>query len=414
MDEEYEETISQSSLELFDETSIQTIGEIAGVYLPEEVVTPERSHELLKFRTSTPKMSVEEKLAAAEAKLAETRLELVSMKELMDGYRCQLKDLEQAQLEFSKSERTEPKEKAPLPGKYEGEVDFNDYLQQFEVLAEEHKWSVDKKGVMLLARLKGRALEVAAKGQDVSFKALVARLRSHFSPEHEEMFAQRLQTLQKGAKQTWEDLAYEVRNLTSKAYKGVGGPLLERLGVQAFVNAIPDDEIRGKVRDAHPTTVSDALRRVRQVEADRSLEKQRTHTLEGEGTSREKAKSSARVVTKEQEDRVKVLEERLQALQMQLDERVPGKSEVQRGRGGARRARGAGRGRGRGGRGRGTGPRGCYLCGGDHFLRDCPHRCAWMAQQTTAFPSTLPHGALTYPGTTGANGTSPGPSARLN
>ena len=146
------------------------------------------------------------------------------MKDLMEAYRQELKDLQHAQLEMTKSqdERAEAKHKIPLPGKYEGDVDFNDYLQQFEVLAVEHGWTTEKKGVMLLARLKGCALEVAVKGDGVSFGELVKRLRSHFSPDHEEMFAQRLQALQKNPKQSWEDLAYEVRSLTSKGFKDVG------------------------------------------------------------------------------------------------------------------------------------------------------------------------------------------------
>ena len=36
-----------------------------------------------------------------------------------------------------------------------------------------------KQGVMLLGHLKGRALEVAAQGEDLTFSGLVKRLKSH-------------------------------------------------------------------------------------------------------------------------------------------------------------------------------------------------------------------------------------------
>ena len=81
-------------------------------------------------------------------------------------------------------------DKPPLPPKYDGSTNFNTYLVQFEVLAREQKWSDEKQGVMLLSRLKGRALDVAAQGEDLSFRELVTKLKSHFSPEHEEMYAQ--------------------------------------------------------------------------------------------------------------------------------------------------------------------------------------------------------------------------------
>ena len=169
----------------------------------------------------------------------------------------------------------ESTEKLPLPPKYDGSLDFNTYLVQFEVLAKEQRWSDQKCGVMLLSRLKGRALDIAAQGEDLTYPQLVSRLKSHFSPEHEEMFAQKLDAIQKNANQTWEDLAFEVRTLTVKAYREANESTRERLGVHAFVNAISDDTLRQKVRDAHPVSIQAALDRVRQVEADQVIEQQR-------------------------------------------------------------------------------------------------------------------------------------------
>ena len=341
MEEEEEESIFEDSIETLEDTSIEIVGELRGVHLPFEVTTPERTHKFPDAWTSTPKMAgVEEKLSAAEIKLAETRLELTNMRELMEGYRQELKSLQHAQVEASRiykddrAEAAKAKHKIPLPGKYEGDVDFDDYLQQFEVLADEHEWTTEKKGVMLLARLKGRALEVAAKGGDVTFRALATRLRNHFSPEHEEMYAQRLQALQKTTKQTWEDLAYEVRNLTVKGYRDVGETTRERLGAQAFVNAIPEDHVRNKVRDAHPRTVAEALERVRQVEADLSIEKQRARQVEDGETSKDKPRAGARIVTEEEsQDKMRALEEKLKALQTQLEGKTSEKPQG-RGRGG--------------------------------------------------------------------------------
>ena len=60
-------------------------------------------------------------------------------------------------------------EKARLPPKYDGSTYFSTYLVQFEVLAKEQHWSLQKQGVMLLSRLKGRALDLAAQGEDLTY-----------------------------------------------------------------------------------------------------------------------------------------------------------------------------------------------------------------------------------------------------
>ena len=52
-------------------------------------------------------------------------------------------------------------------------------------------------------RLKGKALEVAVQGESRGFNDLVQRLKRHFSPDHEEMYAQQLHALKKKAGQSW-------------------------------------------------------------------------------------------------------------------------------------------------------------------------------------------------------------------
>ena len=49
----------------------------------------------------------------------------------------------------------------------------------------------------------------------------------------------------------------------------------ERLATDAFVNAVYDDQIREKLRDKAPVSISEALRNVRQIAVNREIEKQR-------------------------------------------------------------------------------------------------------------------------------------------
>ena len=420
-----------------EDSSIQTIAEVPGVDLP-VVDTPEVGRTLTfakelaaDGKTSTPilKMSEGTERDARDTtedlddRLAETRREVADLKDLLDIYKKQLHDVQKLQGDLAQQQQdttvpadeTRTSFKLPLPAKYEGDLDFNDYLAQFEALAGEHGWTTAKKGVILLGRLKGRALEVAVKGKELDYASLITRLRSHFSPDHEDMFAQQLQALQKKPKQTWEDLAFEVRRLTIKAYKDVASTTQERLAAQAFINAIPEDDIRNKVRDTHPKTVAETLQQIRQVEADIAIEQQR----KSQDKTSEKVRESARTLKMEDTgEKLKVLEEQMKTLLARVEEKGVGekKKEADEAR---RTARGAGRGRPAWGRGRGRGirARGCYLCGGPHFLRECPQKLAWMQQQAaTAYPTNTPSQFTpAYGGTYNTNQTtSTNQPARLN
>ena len=182
-----------------------------------------------------------------------------------------------------------------------------------------------------------------------------------------------------------------------KAYSGADKAIRERLGVHAFIDAIGDDVFRQKVRDVHPRTIQNALDRVRQVEADQAIEKQRVH-------QKEVPKEAVHAVQNEQfQSRVQDLEKELKVLRGKLDERQnvtrkhPGAGRVPRPganrgsfgstRGNFSRGRGFGRGQNfsRGfpwGRGFSRGGGVCYFCESpDHYIRECPQKKVWLDQK---------------------------------
>ena len=124
--------------------------------------------------------------------------------------------------------------------------------------------------------------------------------------------------MQKKPKQTWEDLAYEVKNLTTKGYKDINESTQERLAAQAFVNAIPEDKVRNKVCDQHPRTVMQALQQVRQAEADLTIEQQRTNQM----GKKEGAKETIKTIRNEEtEEKIRVLEQQVKTLQTKVEEK---------------------------------------------------------------------------------------------
>ena len=318
---QHRKEVKEENISFEEWDSILTIAEFSGVKLPfvTTPAAPVASTPRVKMaEAEAPAKKLEEKYAAEIQKL---RAAYLSQKE-------QMEELISRQKEMSfNSTQAESHEKVPLPPKYEGNLDFKNYLVQFEALASEQKWSTSKKGVMLLSRLKGRALDIAAQGEDLSYSQLVAKLKSHFSPEHEEMYAQKLQTIQKKPKQSWEDLAFEVKDLASKAYRSTNEATIERLAVHAFVNAIEEDILRQKLRDMHPTTLQSALEKVRQIEADQAIEKQRVRQQHPEDTQKEAAKAVHQTAP---EDRVKELEEQLKKLQAEFKSRQTNRPEAGR------------------------------------------------------------------------------------
>ena len=70
---------------------------------------------------------------------------------------------------------------------YNGTTDFDEYLNQFMSICEYHEWSDEDAAIMLLAKLEGDALSVAAALDDQILRSLITNLRRHFSQEQEEV-----------------------------------------------------------------------------------------------------------------------------------------------------------------------------------------------------------------------------------
>ena len=232
---------------------------------------------------STPKAmsEVENQVKALQDQLQKALAEIDKLNSAAQDHDSKIRTLQdttQAEATPSPAKSTTSSDKNQLPLKYDGTTNLASYLVQFETLAKEQGWPVEKQGIVLLGRLKGRALDVATQGTSHTYPELVERLKTHFSPDNEDMFAQQLHATQKKSSQTWEDLAFQIRELTRKAYGSANEATRERLAVGAYINAIPDDQLRQKLRDSAMKTIEEVLQRVRKLEADQAIEKQRGST----------------------------------------------------------------------------------------------------------------------------------------
>ena len=149
------------------------------------------------------------------------------------------------------------------------------HSRQFEAIAGLQRWSDERKAVVLLSKLEGQALSVATADAEKTYESLVACLKENFSPEQQVIFAMKLNARVQGKDETFEALANDMKKLVRKAYRSADEQTKERLATDAFVNAIADDQVREKLRDRTPGSISEALRSVRQIAVNRDIEKQR-------------------------------------------------------------------------------------------------------------------------------------------
>ena len=208
----------------------------------------------------------EDELQMAKRRLLDARIELVHLKT----------QIEQQQTEILKLQKGHSNKSKVMPTKYCGKTDFLDYLSQFEPIAELHGWTPEEIGVTLLSKLEGGALTIAATVKRKTYKNLVAKLTTHFSPDEQETSLQQLQTRKQKKDETYATVAASIEKLAQKAYPQVDESVRNMIATRNFVNAIADASIREKLRERMPQTLEKALKDVRQIAANKEVEEQLT------------------------------------------------------------------------------------------------------------------------------------------
>ena len=305
--------------------------------------------------------------------------EVAELRQLLQQQHLEMVDLKRQLAQSSPAQPAVPVDKVFLeslaPMEYSGEGDFQEYLNQFEAMAETLFWTEAKKGSALYGRLKGRALACVSSCPDRRFSTLVQRLRDRFSPRDEEMFYQQLTTYRKKTDQSWEDLAQEMERLSIKAYSGMEEKYRDSMAAKAFVEAVVDKDVRRRLRQKHPKTVNEAVRHARIIEADQLREDLwQDYEKDKDKGSKDKKSEKARAV--------ETTEPKGSAAQMTVaaPKKTPAKTGSKSGK-------------------RNQGPRGprntrraitCFLCGLEgHVQRKCPFKL-----MTGVSSAQMPHGGL--------------------
>ena len=148
------------------------------------------------------------------------------------------------------------------PRKYDGNDDFGEYLSQFEIIAEINQWDYNTRSLQLAGVLAGQAVGVLGElspTQRRDYDTLVTALNTRFgSLERGELYRARLKVLKLEKGQNLSQLAQEVKKLTRQAYPHANRNMLDILSLDYYIDALPDPDIRLRIRESRPQNITEA------------------------------------------------------------------------------------------------------------------------------------------------------------
>ncbi|KAK3096138.1 hypothetical protein FSP39_008332 [Pinctada imbricata] len=160
---------------------------------------------------------------------------------------------------------------------YNGEEDLEEYLAQFEIVSEINGWDYETKSLYLASSLTGGARALLSELDDRQrrdYESLVEVLKTRFGCENRaEVFKSKLQTRVRGKDEKIPELAQSVKKLTRKAYPSASSDVVDVLAVDYFIDALNDADIRLRLREIGPKSLSEAEKIAVRLEAHRIADK---------------------------------------------------------------------------------------------------------------------------------------------
>ena len=150
-----------------------------------------------------------------------------------------------------------------LPGCFSGEECYEDWIDQFESIAEINHWNDEQKLMWLKVRLTGRALMAYKKFPTTardSFKHAVKALQERFEPEsRRDLYLAEFQTRRKRKTESWPDFGEDLRALVDKAYPTLDDEARQQLVLQRYLSQLDNEQVAFSVKQRKPRTIEAAV-----------------------------------------------------------------------------------------------------------------------------------------------------------
>ena len=167
-----------------------------------------------------------------------------------------------------------------FPDKYTGSTPLSDYLVHFEFCAKLNAWTDEEKAMYLAVSLRGpaqRLLSSVDKRKVENFECLVDVLEERFGTDGQSaIYMAELQNKHKGEKETFQELSDNVGKLVAKAYPSAPHDMIKILTLQHFIEAVPDRDLRTKLKMQKLKNVRDAVLFAIEYEAIENSEQQKS------------------------------------------------------------------------------------------------------------------------------------------
>lgn len=215
------------------------------------------------------------------------------------------------------------------PQNFCGTTDFDEFLSQFEITCEINRWQYREKSLYLANCLTGDARSILSELDHDGrrdYNTLVEKLANRFgSVNRSEIYRTQLKSRVRNKSESIPELAQAIKKLVRQAYPGVNKDVIETLAIDNFTDALTDSDIRLRVRELGPKTLTDAERTALRLESHKIADKQRsrivgqidTNGKQNYNEHQEEASSSFKTL----QNSINSLSGQLQDLKMQNRER---------------------------------------------------------------------------------------------
>ncbi|XP_045186669.2 uncharacterized protein LOC123544673 [Mercenaria mercenaria] len=188
------------------------------------------------------------------------------------------------------------------PQTYSGDEDLQDFLAQFQITTEINGWDYAQKSLYLASSLTGGARSLLSEMNERErrdFCSLEEKLKARFGSENKaEVFRTQLKSRVRGKGETIPEMAQSIRKMTRLAYPTGSQDVIEALSLDNFIDALNDSDIRLRLREIAPKTISEAEKIAVRMEAHRLADRNRNKlvcTVDKVNNSKENTASSSQV-----------------------------------------------------------------------------------------------------------------------